>query len=47
MDELKKDALALKDYIIKERRYFHSHPELGCHELERRRTSKKLGDYWR
>lgn len=33
MDELKKDALALKDYIIKERRYFHSHPELGCHEL--------------
>lgn len=48
MDELKKDALALKDYIIKERRYFHSHPELGCHELGTDGAHQRsLGDYWR
>ena len=44
MDELKKDALALKDYIIKERRYFHSHPELGCHELG---TTAHIKEAWR
>ena len=33
MIDTKTLALAEKDYIVSERRYFHSHPELGNHEV--------------
>ena len=33
MIDTKALALAEKDYIVGERRYFHSHPELGNHEV--------------
>ena len=33
MIDTKALALAEKDYIVNERRYFHSHPELGNHEV--------------
>ena len=39
MRDIKKLALAEKNYITEQRRYFHSHPELGGEEVE---TTKHL-----
>lgn len=39
MRDIKELALAEKNYITEQRRYFHSHPELGGEEVE---TTKHL-----
>lgn len=44
MRDIKELALAEKNYITEQRRYFHSHPELGGEEVE---TTKHWWKSWK